>query len=90
MLGHHGVVLAAATENAAVDLGMQGLDPTIHDLREASMLGHLGDGDAFFLEQAEGAAGGEQFDAVGDEALGKLDDACLVGDADQGAAYRQR
>ncbi len=39
VLGHDRIVLASAAENAAMDLGMQGLDPAIHDLGEAGMLG---------------------------------------------------
>ena len=52
------------------------------------MLGDLGYRYGVLLEQTEGASGGEQLYAVLGQAAGEVDDAGLVGDADQGAANR--
>ena len=58
MFRHDGIVLAAAGENAAVYLRVQGFHPAIHHLGEAGVVRDLGDFQAVFLEQAVGAAGG--------------------------------
>ena len=86
VLGHHRAVQVATTEDAAVDLRVQGLHPAVHHFREAGVVGHFHGGDAVVLEQLVGAAGGEDFHAEGGELAGEVDDAGLVGNADQGAA----
>ena len=53
----------AAGEQAAMDLGMQGLYPAVEHLGEAGVGGHLGHGHALLLQELGGAAGGEQLDA---------------------------
>ncbi len=58
VLAHHRVVFAAAPEDAAVDFRMQCLDAAGHHLREAGVVGNLGDLDAVVGEQPRGAAGG--------------------------------
>jgi len=86
VLGHHAVIDAAPSEDATVHLGVQGFHPTIHHLREAGVVGDFHGGDAVVLEEAKGAASGEDFDALGTEGAGEIHDAGLVGNTDQGAA----
>ena len=59
ILPHHRVVKAAATQDTAMDEGVEGLDPPRHHLREAGVVGDLGDRDSLFRQQAGGAAGGQ-------------------------------
>ena len=87
MLGHHCAIQVAAAEDAAVDLRVQGLHPAVHHLREAGVVGHFDSRDAVVTQQLEGAAGGEDLDAEGFEVAGEVDDAGLVGHADQRAAH---
>jgi hypothetical protein len=70
----------AARQQAAVHLGVQGLDPAVEHLGELRDLGHLGHGQAFVGQQLGGAAGGEQLDAQRVQFLGEFNDAGLVGD----------
>src|SRR5690606_6902154 len=86
VLRHHPVVDAPAAEDAAVDLRVQGLDPAVHHLREAGVVRHFHRRDAVVPEQAEGAAGGEDLHPQLAQGTGKVQDAGLVGNADQGAA----
>ena len=86
MLGHDGIVLTATAENAAVYLGVQGLDPAIHHFREAGVVGHFGDRQALFGQQAGGATGRQQFYAAGVQALSEGDDAVFVGHTQQSTA----
>ncbi len=50
--------LSRRGEQAAVDLGMQGLDAAVQDFRRTGMRGHFGDLQAGFGQQLRGAAGG--------------------------------
>jgi hypothetical protein len=86
--GHHRVVGTAATEQAAVDLRMQGLDAAVHDFREAGHVAHVAHHDTGVAQRFGAAAGGKQFNAGGDEPLAQLDQAGLVRHAEQGAANR--
>jgi len=83
VLGHHCVVDVAPPEDAAVDLRVQGLHPAIHHLGKAGVVAHLGDGDAVFLQQSGGTAGGEDLHACLRQALGEFHHAGLVGDTDE-------
>ena len=60
MLGHDGVIPVATAENATVYLGMQGLDPAVHHLGEAGVVGDLGHRQARIGQQLGGTTGGEQ------------------------------
>ena len=90
MLGHDRTVQITTAEDAAVDLRMQGLHPAIHHFREAGVVGDLDGGDAILAQQLEGATGGQDLDAKGFEFTGEVDDAGLVGHADQRAAHGRR
>ena len=82
---HHAVILASATEYAAVHFGVQGFYPAIHHFGETGVVRHLGDLQPGFLQQAIGAAGGEQFYAHLTQRRGEFGDTRFVRDTDQGA-----
>ena len=77
VIAHHVLVDAAAPEQTAVDLGMQGLDAAAHDFRKAGVLGHFLHRDAVTDQQLGGAPGGQQFDASLLQLPRKFDDARL-------------
>ena len=86
VLVHHRAVEGATTEDAAVDLRVQGFHPAIHHFWKTGVIGHFHCRHAIVLEQLVGAAGGEDFHVEGNELAGEFKDAGLVGDADQRAA----
>ena len=85
MLAHHCVVDSAATEQAAVDLRVQRLDAAVHDLGKPGDRGYVGDFDAVFAQQRGRAAGGEDRDAAIAQGAREVEQAFLVGDAEQGS-----
>ena len=86
--GLHVLGIVVAAEDAAVDLGMERLQPAVHHFREAGIVGDVADGDTFAFQVFAGAAGAEDFHAGGDQAAGEVGQAELVADADQGALNR--
>ncbi|MOA21610.1 hypothetical protein D3C78_1421120 [compost metagenome] len=86
VLFHHRAVDVATAEDAAMHFRVQGLHPAVHHFREAGVVGHFHGGDAVVLEQLVGTAGGKDFHAEGSQLTGEVDDAGLVGNADQRAA----
>lgn len=78
MLGHDGVILIPTAENAAMNLGMQGLDPAIHHLGETRIVRDLGHRQTRVAQQFGGTASGEQGNTTLVECLGKFHDASLV------------
>merc|ERR1719253_873671 len=87
VLGNFLLVLfvAAASEEAAVDLRVEGLDAAVQDLWRASVVCDILHGAADLPELGCGAARGEHVDALLREELAKLLDASLVEDRDQGS-----
>ena len=82
-LGHVLLVIAAGKQ-AAVHLGVQGLDATIHHLGESRVLLDGDDVDAGVREHAGRAAGRNHLDAeLILERLDELDDTGLVSDRDE-------
>ena len=77
---------AADVEDAAVDLGMKGLDAAIEHLGEAGEIADVADVEASVTERARGAAGRDEFDAVAGEGAGEIDKAGLVCDGQKGTA----
>ncbi len=71
------------SEDAPVDLGVEGLHPSAEDLREVRDAGDVGDRDPGRSKGRGRSPGGEDFNAGGGEALCKAVDAGFVGDADQ-------
>ena len=61
----------AAGEDAAVDLGVQRLEPAVHHLGKAGVGGHVADRDAGLFEVPPRAAAGEEFDARRPPARGR-------------------
>ena len=82
--GMFGVV--AHRQQAAVDLGVQRLDATVHHLGKAGELGDVLHGKAGIAQCAGGAAGRHQFDAAGSECLAEFDESALVRNRQQCAA----
>ncbi len=64
----------AAGQDAAVHLRVQGLDAAVEHFREAGVVADFGDRQAGVAQQLGGAAGGQQLDALGGEALGEFED----------------
>ena len=65
------LVVAADVEQAAVDLGMEGLDAAVEHLGKAGEVADVLDGEAGFAQGAGGAAGGDQFDAEAGQDAGQ-------------------
>ena len=59
--------LSRHVEEAAVDLGVEGLDAAVEHLGEAGEVADVGDLQAGVAEGLGGATGGDQFDAVSGE-----------------------
>ena len=78
-------VLIAPGEDAAVDLGVQGLEAPVQQLGKAGVVRHLDRLDAAAGEQPGGAAGGQDLDALRLQRAREFDDAVFVRDADQSA-----
>src|SRR5690606_21689960 len=55
VLSHDRAVQIAATENAAMDLRVQGFHPAIHHFREAGVVGYFHDVDVVVAQQLPGA-----------------------------------
>ena len=70
---------AAACQQAAMHLGVEGFDAAIQHLGEAGVVGHLGDRQAVVGQQFGGAARGQQLDAQRMQALGQFNNAGFVG-----------
>ena len=90
VLRHDGVVHAAAAQETTVNPRMQGLDPTVHDLGKAGVGGDLAHRHAVVCEQLRRAAGGQDLDVTSGELARQLDEAGLVGNREERAAYRRR
>ena len=78
VLGHYCIVGTATTQDATVYFGMQGLNAAVHHFREASIVRYFHGVDAVFSEQAEGAARGEDFNALCAQRLGKFNDTGFI------------
>ncbi len=83
--GSHVRRILAAMQDAAMDFGMQRLDASVEHFREAGEFGNVFDGDAGIAQQLGRASGGDEFDAEAGELAGEVDEAGLVGDAEDGA-----
>ena len=73
-------------ENRPVDLWVQRLHATVHDLRKAGVARDVDDVDTGLLEVAGRSASGEDFEAERDQSLCEWSEVGLVADADEGAA----
>ena len=86
VLGHGLGVARGVThaQQSAVDHRVQRLDPPVHHLGEAGQIGHVLHRQAGLFDRRAGAAGRDQFDAEPAQGPGRLDQAGLVGQGDQG------
>lgn len=74
----------AAGQDAAMHLGMQGLDAAVEHFREAGVVADFGDRQAGVAQHLGGAAGGQELDALGGQALGEFENAALIGNGNEG------
>ena len=81
--GLHVLGVVVPAEDAAVDLGMQRLEPPVHHLGEARVVRNVADRDAFGLQVFAGAAGAEDFHAGGDQSAGEIGQPLFIADTDQ-------
>src|SRR5690606_16847267 len=70
-----------ATEDRSVNERVQGLDPAVHDFREAGISANIDDSDAEVLEELRSAPGGNNLRTHLDQALDKGAEVGLVADA---------
>src|SRR5689334_19978001 len=73
----------AAGENAAVDVRVQRLHAAVHHLGKPGQVRHIRHREARFCQRARGAAGGDELEAARCESACEIDDAGLVGNAEQ-------
>ncbi len=73
----------APRQDAAMHLGVQGLDPSIEHFRKAGVIRHLGHVDAVVGQQLGGAAGGENIDSHTSQGAGEVEHAGFVGYRDK-------
>jgi hypothetical protein len=82
----HVLGVVAHREQPGVELGMQRLDPAVHDLREPGEVLDPADLEPRRLELARGAAGRDHLDAEVGQPAGELDEPALVRHRQEGAA----
>jgi hypothetical protein len=70
-------------QNPGVDSRVQRLDAAVEHFRKAGVVGHLGNRNAAFFQQAGRAARGQQGHAKPGETAGEFNESGLVGNADQ-------
>ena len=70
-------------KNAAMHLGMQGLDTTIEHFRETGVVGDLGNLKAIVGQHPGRAASGQQLYVHGSECSGKFEHASFIGDGNK-------
>jgi hypothetical protein len=71
-------------QNAAMHLGMQRLDPAIEHFRKAGEFGNVFHDDARIAQQLGCPSGGDKFNAEVRELPREVDEASLVGNAENG------
>ena len=80
--------VVADVEDAAVDLGVEGLDAAVEHLGEAGEVADVADLEAGVAEGFGGSSGGDEFYTVRGEGAGEVDEAGLVGYGEQGTVDR--
>ena len=81
--GPHVLGVVVPAEDAAVDLGMQRLQPPVHHLGKARVVRNVADRDAFGFQVFAGSAGAEDLHAGGGQSAGEIGQPLLIADADQ-------
>ena len=82
------VGIVAASQDSAVDLGVQGLDPAAENFGLAGVVGDFGDLETGGHERRPGAAAGQELGAARRQGLRQLDQSSLVENTDQGPTNR--
>ncbi len=77
-------------EQAAMHLGMQGLDPAVHHFRKTGQLRNIRDLQPGVGNRFGGAAGGDEIDAVAGQRARKFDQPGFVGHRQQSTGYAAR
>src|SRR5262252_922448 len=80
--------MIATRENSAVNVRMQRLDPPVHHFRKAGDVGHADDREPRVGERPRGTAGRNNVEAARGKSTRELDDAGLVGNAEQGSWHK--
>ena len=75
--------VGAPRQDAAMDRGLQGLHPAVHDLGKARVIAHLDHLQPGIAQRLGRAAGRQDFNPVPGQRLAELNQALLVGDGDQ-------
>ena len=83
MFLHNGVIGAATPQNPTVHFRVQGLYSAIHHLGEAGVIGHFGNGDIIFAQQAKSATSGQYLYAHLSQGAAKFYNAGFIGNTDQ-------
>ena len=85
MLGERqGVIgVGANGENAAVNLGVEGLEPAVEHFGEARNFGNVSDGQSGLAQKPRRAAGGDDFRAERNQRAGKLNDSFFISDTNE-------
>jgi len=83
--GGHMLGQVAPAQDAAVDLGVQGLHAAVQHLGEAGVVRHVDHRQAGVPDGLGGAAGGEHLDPRLAERAGEVEEAGLVGYGEEGA-----
>ena len=73
-----------AVQDAAMHFGMQRLNAATEHFGKAGELGDVFDGDPGIAQKFGRASGRDEFDAEAGESTGEIDEAGLVGDAENG------
>jgi hypothetical protein len=78
--------IAAIGQKPAMNLGVERLDPAVHDLGETGDGRDIRHGETSSFQRLGGAAGRDKPDAARCQRAGKIDEARLVGNGQQSAA----
>ena len=76
--GHHLVVGAAPTQNAAMNFGVQGFHATIHHLGKSGVIRDFHHAHSLLAKHLAGAAGGENLDVARCQCAGEINDAGFI------------
>ena len=85
--GAHVCGIGADGEDAAGNVGVDGLDAPVEHLGKTCDLGDIAHWQLMFAQEFCGASGRDQFDVECMEPAGEVDQASLVRDAEQSAFY---
>ena len=76
--------IGAHVQNASVNLGVESFDAAVEHFGEAGEVADIAHGETGVTQHSGGASGGDQFNTLSGEPPGKFDQACFVGNAQDG------